>query len=163
MNKIDELENKIKLLEQQCSSKHTEMKFIFDTLVTKNTEVEKKIKDNNDKINKLLLIIQELVNQGKLHKDLIEGVSKQNDELKTVSITIDDSIVKMTHSEFAKFVLNKMNPDIKMRKWSDRIRDWGLIIIFIFGIIYLIIQGFLTKNQNEEMRSIMEILKSIKG
>lgn len=161
MAKIDELDTKIALLEQKYASKENDMKFIFDSLSFKNVDIDSRIKENTDKINKLLLIIQELVSQGKTHKDLIEGLSKSHEELKTIKIDINGSPVGMPVSEFGKFIMNKISPDKKMHLWATRIREWGTVIVVILAIIFFIAMGIWSARQSSEFETIINLLQGL--
>jgi hypothetical protein len=155
MTKLNDIENIIHLLEQKIGINDTEVKSFIETHNIKSIDIEKQIKDINEKVLKLLFISQELVNQGKAHKEIIDEIKKVQDELKIIDIDIEGSHSKMTHAEFAKFILNKINPDKQIEKWSTRIKNSFPIIILIILSIYIIIQSF-------EMKSLIEILNSLK-
>lgn len=156
MAKIDEVEDKLKQIEQQFNFKQLEQK-------TKSEESEKQIKENNDKILKLLLISQELVNQGKTHKEILDEVKKNQSESKTVLVDIGINKVKMSYEEAIIYILNKINPDKQIHKWSTRLKEISYIVFFIMFIIYLIFQLLIIKNQNVESQSIVKILELLKN
>ena len=162
MIKIDELESKVNQLEQKINISETDIRSHLDLCSIKFIEIEKQTKDNNDKILKLLLINQELVTQGKAHKELLDEIKKIQDDTKTMSVEIDGGETQITNQAFAKYILNKINPDKQIHKWSERIKDWSSIIIFVVVILYIIIQALLTKYQISEMNVVLDTLKTLK-
>jgi len=109
---------------------------------------------------KLFSLSVELANQGKTQAEIIEKLQQYINDLKNISITDSSgAIFSMTMNNFAKYVLERINPDKQVKKWVSRIKDYGFLILTIFVILFLIFQTFI---QGTELKEILEVIKTLK-
>jgi len=123
-------------------------------------EIESKLDKIEEETTKLFSLNVELASQGKANMEIIEKLQKYINEIKNISITDSSgAIFSMTLNNFAKYVLERINPDKQVKKWVSRIKDYGFLFLVIIVIILLIIQSIF---QGTEIKEILNTLKTLK-
>lgn len=138
------IERRLIKLEEHCPFNSPEKIAVISENINVNlNSLRSDIKRNDDDIRKILLLNRSLVDQGKSQGEIIQNIQAALLELKNIKIIDPTSNIEMdvTFNNFSKYILERINPDKQVKRWADRLKNWGYIIsvvilflAFIFGI-----------------------------